>query len=93
MTHLDMTFVRARFPAFAVPALADKAFFENAGGSYACAPVIESRLRGHLRRARELPDALIARGLAVDLVEESVVHACDPGFRSFRNWNRPADLP
>lgn len=59
----------------------------------ACAPVIESRLRGERRRARELPAALVARGLAVDFVEESALTACDPDLRSFRNWNRPADLP
>jgi selenocysteine lyase/cysteine desulfurase len=38
--ELDITFARARFPAFSDPALSQTAFFENAGGSYACDPVI-----------------------------------------------------
>ena len=50
MTDLDLTFVRAQFPAFSVPALADKAFFENAGGSYACAPVIDRLTRFYRER-------------------------------------------
>lgn len=63
MTHLDMTFVRARFPAFAVPALADKAFFENAGGSYACAPVID-RLARFYRERKVQPYAPYAAATA-----------------------------
>jgi cysteine desulfurase family protein (TIGR01976 family) len=42
---LDLAFVRAQFPAFSAPSLAGLAFFENAGGSYACAPVIERMAR------------------------------------------------
>ncbi|MGR3436466.1 MAG: aminotransferase class V-fold PLP-dependent enzyme [Shimia sp.] len=34
--QLDTAFVRAQFPAFSEPALRGAAFFENAGGSYAC---------------------------------------------------------
>jgi len=45
MTPLDVDFVRAQFPAFASPALAGQAFFENAGGSYMCRPVIERLVR------------------------------------------------
>src|SRR5437764_3116406 len=37
---LDLDFVRSQFPAFAEPSLQGQAFFENAGGSYACAQVI-----------------------------------------------------
>ena len=37
---LDINFVREQFPAFLKNGLKDKAFFENAGGSYACAQVI-----------------------------------------------------
>ncbi len=50
MTTLDLSFVRARFPAFSTPGLADKAFFENAGGSYACAPVIDRLTRFYRER-------------------------------------------
>lgn len=41
MASLDLDFVRAQFPAFQQPDLQDQAFFENAGGSYACAPTIQ----------------------------------------------------
>ncbi|MCB2110841.1 aminotransferase class V-fold PLP-dependent enzyme [Albidovulum sp.] len=50
MTDLDLDYVKSRFPAFSVPDLADKAFFENAGGSYACAPVIERLTRFYRER-------------------------------------------
>jgi len=40
MTHLDLNFVRAQFPAFSEPSLEGFAHFENAGGSYACKQVI-----------------------------------------------------
>ncbi|MBT8154625.1 aminotransferase class V-fold PLP-dependent enzyme [Epibacterium ulvae] len=40
MVELDAAFVRSQFPAFDEPSLAGQAFFENAGGSYTCAPVI-----------------------------------------------------
>jgi len=48
--QLDLDFVRAQFPAFSVPGLADRAFFENAGGSYACAPVIDRLTRFYRER-------------------------------------------
>ena len=37
---LDIDFVRNEFPAFSQNSLKNKAFFENAGGSYACGQVI-----------------------------------------------------
>ena len=41
-THtLDLEFVRQQFPMFSEPSLGGHAFFENAGGSYACAQVID----------------------------------------------------
>jgi len=42
---LDIDWVRAQFPAFDVPALQGQAFFENAGGSYTCRPVIDRLTR------------------------------------------------
>jgi selenocysteine lyase/cysteine desulfurase len=51
---LDLAFVRAQFPAFAEPSLAGQAFFENAGGSYACRAVIE-RLCEYYRRLKVQP--------------------------------------
>ena len=38
--RLDVDFVRAQFPAFQEPSLRHQAFFENAGGSYACRYVV-----------------------------------------------------
>lgn len=63
MTTMDMTFVRGQFPAFSVPGLADKAFFENAGGSYACAPVID-RLTRFYRERKVQPYAPYAAATA-----------------------------
>lgn len=40
MSALDLQFVRSQFPTFDEPTLAGQAFFDNAGGSYACLPVI-----------------------------------------------------
>ncbi|MCV6586488.1 MAG: aminotransferase class V-fold PLP-dependent enzyme [Marinibacterium sp.] len=47
---LDVDFVRAQFPAFAEPALAGQGFFENAGGSYTCQPVIDRLTRFYHQR-------------------------------------------
>lgn len=69
MTDLDSAFVRAQFPAFAEPAQKGQAFFENAGGSYACAPVIE-RLTRFYRSRKVQPygpyDASAAAGAEMD---------------------------
>ena len=51
---LETDFVRAQFPAFEGDALRDQAFFENAGGSYACAPVI-NRLERFYRERKVQP--------------------------------------
>ena len=51
---LDTDFVRAQFPAFSEPSLAHRAFFENAGSSYMCAPVIE-RLERWVRERKVQP--------------------------------------
>lgn len=50
MSALDLDFVRARFPAFQQPSLQGQAFFENAGGSYTCAPVIARLTRFYTER-------------------------------------------
>ncbi|SFD67973.1 cysteine desulfurase family protein, VC1184 subfamily [Sulfitobacter brevis] len=47
---LDSKWVRAQFPAFAEPALQGQAFFENAGGSYTCQPVIDRLFRFYTQR-------------------------------------------
>ncbi|MEQ8900442.1 MAG: aminotransferase class V-fold PLP-dependent enzyme [Roseovarius sp.] len=53
---LDNEFVRAQFPAFSEPSLAGQAFFENAGGSFTCAPVI-ARLERYYRQRKVQPYA------------------------------------
>src|SRR6056297_3341202 len=50
MTKLDVDFVRGQFPAFREPSLQEQAFFENAGGSYTCAPVIDRLTRFYHQR-------------------------------------------
>ncbi len=47
---LDLDFVRSQFPAFTQPGLKDQAFFENAGGSYACGQVIQRLTRFYRER-------------------------------------------
>ncbi len=47
---LDIGFVRSNFPAFSQPDLTDQAFFENAGGSYACQQVIDRLHRFYTER-------------------------------------------
>lgn len=47
---LDVEFVRGQFPAFQEPSLAGQAFFENAGGSYACRQVIDRLTRFYRQR-------------------------------------------
>lgn len=47
---LDLDFVRAQFPAFSENTLQGQAFFENAGGSYTCAPVIDRLTRYYTQR-------------------------------------------
>lgn len=50
----DYAYIRSQFPAFAEPSLQGQAFFENAGGSYVCQPVID-RLTTYYRRLRLQP--------------------------------------
>ncbi|WP_085816610.1 aminotransferase class V-fold PLP-dependent enzyme [Roseovarius halotolerans] len=54
--QMDIDFVRAQFPAFSEPSLEGQAFFENAGGSYTCAPVI-ARLERYYRQRKVQPYA------------------------------------
>jgi selenocysteine lyase/cysteine desulfurase len=84
---LDPEAVRANFPAFLEPSLQDQAFFENAGGSYTCAPVL-AKLDHYYRATKVQPygaypaseeagsamDAGYARMAAVLGVPENWVH-------------------
>jgi selenocysteine lyase/cysteine desulfurase len=47
---LDVGFVRSQFPAFDQPSLHGQAFFENAGGSYTCAQVLNRLTRFYHER-------------------------------------------
>ncbi|MDU8944360.1 aminotransferase class V-fold PLP-dependent enzyme [Ovoidimarina sediminis] len=47
---LDIRFVRGQFPAFSEKSLKGLAHFENAGGSYACGPVIDRLTRFYKKR-------------------------------------------
>ena len=51
---LDIDFVRSQFPALSEPSLEGQAFFENAGGSYTCAQVID-RLNRFYRERKVQP--------------------------------------
>ena len=50
MPKLDIEFIRSQFPAFEEPSLQGQAFFENAGGSYTCKPVIDRLTRYYHQR-------------------------------------------
>ncbi|MBJ7554827.1 aminotransferase class V-fold PLP-dependent enzyme [Marinomonas spartinae] len=54
MPSLDLEFVRAQFPAFQESSLAGQAFFDNAGGSYACQAVID-HLNQYYRQTKLQP--------------------------------------
>ena len=51
---VDLPFIRAQFPAFSEPSLEGFGFFDNAGGSYPCGPVID-RLNRYYRQTRVQP--------------------------------------
>jgi len=68
---LDTDFARAQFPAFAEPALRDQAFFENAGGSYTCAPVIARLTRFYHSRKVQPYGVFEASRLAGEEMDEA----------------------
>lgn len=57
LASLDHAFVRKQFPAFEEPSLQGQAFFDNAGGSYACTQVI-SRLDQYYKQTKLQPYGL-----------------------------------
>lgn len=73
--RLDLDFVRSRFPAFDAGSPArDLAFFENAGGSYACRPVVE-RLTTFMTATKVQPYGPFA-------LSERAGEAMDEGYRA-----------
>ncbi len=68
---LDIAWVRAQFPAFAAAPLQGQAFFENAGGSYTCAPVIDRLTRYYIERKVQPYAPYSASGLAGEEMDEA----------------------
>lgn len=68
---LDIDFVRAQFPAFSEPALKGQAFFDNAGGSYTCAPVIDRLFRFYRERKVQPYEAYAASRLGGEEMDEA----------------------
>jgi selenocysteine lyase/cysteine desulfurase len=68
---LDIAWVRAQFPAFAAAPLQGQAFFENAGGSYTCAPVIDRLTRYYTERKVQPYAAYPASALAGQEMDEA----------------------
>jgi len=70
---LDLAFVRSQFPAFKEPSLKGQAFFDNAGGSYACQAVID-HLNQYYRETKLQPyhlhPAAQKAGAQMDLAHE-----------------------
>lgn len=71
MTKLDTDFVRARFPAFDAPELQGQVFFENAGGSFTCQPVIDRLTRFYHSRKVQPYGAYRASELAGAEMDEA----------------------
>ncbi len=69
--RLDLSFVRDQFPAFAQPALAGQAFFENAGGSYPCRQVIDRLARFYRERKVQPYHAFEASRLGGEEMDEA----------------------
>ena len=71
MPALDLEFVRAQFPAFDHPDLQGQVFFENAGGSYTCKPVIDRLIRFYHSRKVQPYGAYKASRLAGEEMDEA----------------------
>ncbi|MGR3514266.1 MAG: aminotransferase class V-fold PLP-dependent enzyme [Paracoccaceae bacterium] len=71
MTELDPTRIRALFPAFSDPVLAEQAFFENAGGSYPCTFVTERLERFYCERKVQPYEAYAASRVAGEEMDEA----------------------
>jgi selenocysteine lyase/cysteine desulfurase len=71
--QLDIDFVRQQFPAFSQSNLQDQAFFENAGGSYACQQVIDRLHRFYVERKVQPYSSYDASRLGGDEMDEAQV--------------------
>ena len=68
---LDIEYIRKQFPAFEKKALDGQAFFENAGGSYTCKPVIDRLYRYYNERKVQPYAPYEASTLAGDEMDEA----------------------
>ena len=71
--QLDIDFVREQFPAFSQQTLQDQAFFENAGGSYACQQVITRLHRFYVERKVQPYSSYDASRLGGEEMDEAQV--------------------
>ena len=71
--QLDIGFVREQFPAFSQQTLQDQAFFENAGGSYACQQVINRLHRFYVERKVQPYSSYDASRLGGEEMDEAQV--------------------
>jgi selenocysteine lyase/cysteine desulfurase len=71
--QLDIDFVRQQFPAFSQSNLQDQAFFENAGGSYACQQVIDRLHRFYVERKVQPYSSYDASRLGGEEMDEAQV--------------------
>ena len=71
--QLDIDFVRKQFPAFSEKTLQDQAFFENAGGSYACQQVIDRLHRFYVERKVQPYSSYDASRLGGDEMDEAQI--------------------
>lgn len=69
--NIDTDWVRAQFPAFSQPSLQGQAFFENAGGSYTCQPVIDRLTRFYIERKMQPYGASQASRLGGEEMDEA----------------------
>ena len=75
--QLDIDFVRKQFPAFSEKTLQDQAFFENAGGSYACQQVIDRLHRFYVERKVQPYSSYDASRLGGDEMDEAQVRLAE----------------
>ena len=71
MAKLDINFVREQFPAFQSADLKGQGFFENAGGSYTCGPVIDRLTRFYTHRKVQPYGAYKASQLGGEEMDEA----------------------
>ena len=74
---IDLPFIRSQFPAFSEPTLEGWAFFENAGGSYPCAQVVNRLTDFYTRNKVQVNYPYPASTLAGNLMNNSYKRMAD----------------